>query len=70
MISSRSPAVNWSYRVTSIEIADELLKTAGKAMEPVKKVKLIVAIYRLNTTTEGGVLNAGQSIEVTSVMTC
>lgn len=38
---------------TSIEIADKLPETTGKAMESVKKAKLITAIYRLNTTTDG-----------------
>jgi transcriptional regulator with XRE-family HTH domain len=40
---------------TSIEIADELLETTGKSMEPARKAKLITAIYQLNATTEGGV---------------
>ncbi|MBL3598388.1 MAG: helix-turn-helix transcriptional regulator [gamma proteobacterium endosymbiont of Lamellibrachia anaximandri] len=38
----------------AIEIAYELMETSGKAMDPEKKARLIVAIYRLNATTEGG----------------
>ena len=39
---------------TAIEIADELLQASGKAMDAEQKARLIVAIYRLNATTEGG----------------
>jgi len=39
---------------TAIEIADELLATSGKTMEAEKKARLIIAIYRLNATTEEG----------------
>jgi transcriptional regulator with XRE-family HTH domain len=39
---------------TAIEIADELIQTSGKVMDPTKKARLIAAIYRLNATTEGG----------------
>lgn len=39
---------------TAIEIADELMNTSGKTMEPANMARLIVAIYRLNATTEEG----------------
>ena len=39
---------------SAIEIADELMATSGKTMEAEKKARLIVAIYRLNATTEEG----------------
>ena len=38
----------------AIEIADELMATSGKTMDAEKKARLIVAIYRLNATTEEG----------------
>jgi len=39
---------------TAIEISEELIETSGKIMDAEKKARLIVAIYRLNATTEGG----------------
>ena len=39
---------------TAIEIADELMAASDKAMDSEKKSKLIVAIYRLNATADGG----------------
>jgi len=39
----------------AIEVADEMVETSGKSMEPAKKAKLISAIYRLSVTMEGGV---------------
>ena len=39
---------------TAIEIFDELMGASGKTMDTEKKARLIVAIYRLNATTEGG----------------
>ncbi|MCP4285334.1 MAG: helix-turn-helix transcriptional regulator [Gammaproteobacteria bacterium] len=39
---------------TAIEIADELMEASGKSMDAEQKARLIVAIYRLNATTEGG----------------
>jgi hypothetical protein len=39
---------------TAIEIADELMETSGRAMDPEKRARLIVAIYRFNVMTEGG----------------
>ena len=38
----------------AIEISDELIETSGKSMDAGQKARLIVAIYRLNATTEGG----------------
>lgn len=38
----------------AIEVADELLETSGKTMEPGKKAKPIAAVYRLSATAEGG----------------
>ena len=38
----------------AIEVADEMVETSGKSMEPAKKAKLISAIYRLSVTMEGG----------------
>lgn len=40
---------------TAIEIADELTNDFGKTMDARKKAKLIVAIYRLNATTDRGI---------------
>ena len=39
---------------TAIEIADELMEASGKAMDSEKRARLIVAIYRFNVATEGG----------------
>jgi len=39
---------------TSIEIADELMEASDKVMDTEKRARLIVAIYRFNATTEGG----------------
>ena len=39
---------------TAIEIADELMEASGKAMDSEKRARLIVAIYRFNGATEGG----------------
>jgi hypothetical protein len=38
----------------AIEISDELMEASGKSMDAEQKARLIVAIYRLNATTEGG----------------
>jgi len=40
---------------TAIEIADELTNDFGKTMDARKKAKLIVAIHRLNATTDRGI---------------
>jgi transcriptional regulator with XRE-family HTH domain len=40
---------------TAIEIAEELMEASGKAMDKERRARLIVAIYRVNAMTEGGV---------------
>ena len=49
---------------TAIEIADELMDAPGKAMDPEKKARLIVSIYRLNATTEEGLDRRAKIIEL------
>ena len=40
--------------LAAIGIADELVETLGRPIDPQQKARLIVAIYRLNATTESG----------------
>jgi len=39
---------------TAIEISEELIQASGRSMDAEQKARMIVSIYRLNATTEGG----------------